>query len=265
MTKRVVFCTYPGVYSEKVFAALQSSSEVDVVGVVLSTRTANMQDNLFTGAWRHIRRSGIHYALYQWAVTLGYESLGQLTGRPSLKARLEALAIPVLCTQDINQPEALAFINQVNPDILLSAHFNQLIKAALLSMPSLSCINIHPSLLPDFKGVDPGFFMMLENAGTMGASVHLISEGLDEGDILAQRTLCDVKNCSLMSLNLALFQQGIEAAIEVITSDTWTPQPQVMRGRYDSWPSKKQVKSFRQRYPLLKFRQWLSLATKQLQ
>ena len=263
MTKRVVLCTYPSVYSECVVAALQSSSDVELVGVVLSTRTANMQDNLLKGAWRHIRRSGIHYTLYQWVVTLGYETLGQLTGRPSLKARLESLGIPVLPTKDINHCDAIDFINQFSPDILLTAHFNQLIKPVLLDRSSFSCINLHPSLLPDFKGVDPGFFMLLNDAKSVGVTVHLISECVDEGDILLQKPLRDLNVNSLMSMNMELFQLGAEAVIEVISSETWTPQPQVIDGRYDSWPTKEQVKSFRHRYPLLKLKEWFSLVLKQ--
>ena len=263
MTKRVVLCTYPSVYSECVVAALQSSSDVELVAVVLSTRTANMQDNLFKGAWRHIRRSGIHYTLYQWAVTFGYESLGQLTGRLRLKDRLSSLGIPVFCTHDINQPDAVDFIQQHAPDIMLTAHFNQLIKPILLDRSSFICINLHPSLLPDFKGVDPGFFMLLDEAKVMGVTAHLISECVDEGDILLQKPLLDMNVNSLMSLNIALFQLGAQAVIEVISSETCIAKPQVTPGRYDSWPTKQQVKCFRQRYSLLKLKEWFSIVVKQ--
>lgn len=251
MTKRVIFCTYPSLYSDIVLGSLLSASDIELVGVVISTRTANIKDNLISGAWRHIRRSGTYYSLYQWAVTFGYESMGRLSGRPSLRKRMESMGIPVLSTQDINQPDSLAFIREVNPNFLLSAHFNQLIKPVLLSDPSLTCLNIHPSLLPHYKGVDPGFFMLLDDAKTMGVTVHLQSEVFDEGDILMQRVLLNPPKKSLVSLNKALFQLGADAAVDVMTSDSWDPKPQTTGGRYDSWPSKAQVRLFRKQHKLL--------------
>ena len=247
MSKRVVFCTYPSLYSDIVLSALLSSADVQLVGVVVSTRTANTHDTMLRGAWRHLKRSGIYYSLYQWVVTQGYETLGKWHGKPSLRQRMASKGVPVLSTQDINQPDSLGFIQEIKPDILLCAHFNQLIKPVLLSLPSLTCLNIHPSLLPHYKGVDPGFFMLLDDANMMGVTVHLQSEVFDEGDILIQRVLHDPPKQSLMALNQALFQLGADAAVEVIASDSWTPQSQVFGGRYDSWPTKEQVSLFRQK------------------
>ena len=262
VTKRVVFCTYPSLYSDIVLDSLLSSSEIELVGVIISTRTANTHDGFIRGAWRHLQRSGIHYSVYQWAVTAGYESLGKFSGRQSFRKTIETMGIPVWCTQDINDSDSLAFVEKISPDILLSAHFNQLIKPTLLSFPSLDCINIHPSLLPDFKGVDPGFFMLMDEAEMMGVTVHLQSDVFDEGEILAQRILHNHQKQSLMALNMSLFQLGADAAVEVIAADSWIPQPQITMGRYDSWPSKAQVRSFRARYKLLALRQWFSYAAK---
>ena len=251
MKKRVVFCTYPSLYSDIVLSTLLSSADVEVVGVVISTRTANTHDNFLRGAWRHIKRSGVYYSLYQWAVTQGYEDSRKWRGKPSLRQRVEDMGVPVLPTQNINQPDSLEFIKGIKAEILLCAHFNQLIESTLLNLPSLSCLNIHPSLLPHYKGVDPGFFMLLDDAKTMGVTVHLQSEVFDEGDILMQRTLHNPPKQSLVSLNRALFQLGADAAVDVITLDSWDPQPQSADGRYDSWPSKAQVCLFRKQHRLL--------------
>lgn len=251
MPKRIAFCTYPSLYSDIVLSTLLSSAEVELVGVVISTRTANTHDNFFRGAWRHVKRSGVYYSLYQWAVTQGYDTFRKWRGKPSLKQRVEAIGVPVLSTQDINQPDSLGFIQEVKADFLLCAHFNQLIKSTLLNLPSLSCLNIHPSLLPHYKGVDPGFFMLLDDAKTMGVTVHLQSQVFDEGDVLMQRTLHNPPKQSLVSLNRELFQLGADAAVDVITLDSWDPQPQSAGGRYDSWPSKAQVRLFRKQHRLL--------------
>lgn len=251
MSKRVVFCTYPSLYSDIVLSALLSNADIELVGVVMSTRTANTQDNFFTGAWRHLKRSGVCYTFYQWVVTQGYQVLINWRGKSSLRQRIESLGIPILPTRDINHADSLAFIQNIKADILLCAHFNQLIKPVLLGIPSLSCLNIHPSLLPDYKGVDPGFYMLLDDAETMGVTVHLQSEIFDEGDILAQRVLHQPPKRSLMSLNSVLFQLGADAAVEVITSNDWSPKPQASGGRYDSWPTKAQVRLFRKKYRLL--------------
>ena len=256
LRKKILFCTYPSIYSDLVLQCLLNSAEIDLVGVVYSTRTANIHDSFLQGAFRHLRRSGFAYSFYQWLVTDGYAIAKSFLGRSSIEGRLLQQGIPVHKTSDINAIASEAFVSAVAADYLLCAHFNQLLKPMLLSIPTRGCVNIHPSLLPDYKGVDPAFYMLLEQAQQIGVSVHFQSEQFDEGDLLVQRSLEMVSSESLLSLNSRLFVAGAEAFISLMSEDALFPVRQDSGGRYDSWPTSNQVARLRKKALLWRFNEW---------
>jgi len=59
----------------------------------------------------------------------------------------------------------------------------------VLGIGKTQCINIHPSLLPEYKGVDPVFFAMKDNSEEIGVSLHEMDEDFDSGRILLQSSI----------------------------------------------------------------------------
>ena len=102
-----------------------------------------------------VRRSGIAYSLYLWCATTLADWLCALGGAELSPFRRPGLS--VLTTRNLNDAEGLRFLAECAPDILVSAFFNQRLNAAALALPTRGCLNIHPSLLPEAKGVDPVF------------------------------------------------------------------------------------------------------------
>ena len=145
-------------------------------------------------------------------------------------------------------------------DVMLSAHFNQLIKPEVLQIPHLKCLNIHPSLLPKYKGVDPVFYALLHREERTGVTVHFQEEKLDAGRILQQDSVPIEDNDSLLSLNIKLFTQGAVAAVSQIkrltVDSVGTAQGDQQRG-YDSWPASDNVRVFQKARKLLCWRELL--------
>ena len=159
---RLIFCTYPSLYSAVVLKTLWQIPDIQVVGVVCSTRVLRKDYSTFYGSWRQFVRSGPQYASYLWWITSGYRLLYRLKKRLTFDGLLEQYtAGPILYTDDINQVSAQNYLQDRQADFLLSAHFNQLIAPQTLTLPVVGCLNIHPSLLPDYKGVDPAFTLCL--------------------------------------------------------------------------------------------------------
>lgn len=247
--RRVVFCTYPSVYSDLVLDTLLQAEALEVVGVVCSTR-ANLV--------RHIRQSGWRYALYLVFITTGYFALRKLWRRRGWQQRLIAQQVPFLSTADINAPESLRFIQDCQADVLLCAHFNQVLGAEALALPKLAPLNIHPSLLPRLKGVDPAFYALLRYMSETGVTVHLQDEVLDHGAILAQSPLKPRRQDSLLSLNAKLFKLGAISAVQQISQLTPDTQGEAQQGqgRYDSWPSCQDSKQFRRQRPFWRWQEY---------
>ncbi len=234
---RVVLGTHSSLYSSRVLEALLAAPGVELAGIVNSTRVLTASGSPLRDIARLLQRSGLRYALHLWLATSGYELL---TPGRRLHARARTLDIPVFDTPDVNAAEGLAFVRELAPDLCLSAYFNQIVKPPLLELPRLGCINIHPSLLPHNRGVDPLFYARLRGETEGGVTVHRLDAELDTGPILCQRT-CELDHReSLMAGYDHLFRLGAELAVEAIsaveTGAAGTAQQE--EGNYDGWPGR---------------------------
>ena len=237
---RVLFCGCDGLFSALVLRRLLVCDGVEVVGVVRSTRLLRPGYGFLRGAWHQVRQSGIIYALYLWMVTSGVEVLS----RCSLRRLVRSHGIPILATRNLNDSIGLAFVARAQPDVLISAFFNQRIGDEVLGLPGMGGLNIHPSLLPEFRGVDPVFFARLRGAPEMGVTVHRLERRLDMGRILVQQPLEIPAADSVFRTTARLFAVGghllAAALVNPLSRQAGYPQPE--SGSYDSWPSADQVR-----------------------
>jgi methionyl-tRNA formyltransferase len=123
-----------------------------------------------------------------------------LTGLPSKAGRGMAerasrveeaalkLGLPVERTGPLSRNDALAeALSSEQPDIVFVVDFAQLIREPLLSAPRYGCLNIHPSLLPRWRGAAPVQRALLNGDAVTGVTVFRLVEELDAGPILAQK------------------------------------------------------------------------------
>lgn len=237
---RLLLCTSGGLHGARAMRCLSADPRVRIVGVVLSTRVYGKADGWLQGVWRLYRRSGLTYLLYLWAST----GLADFRLRQSVPAQANTLGCPVHATADVNDVASRAFIDQCAPDLLVSAFFNQRMKSVVFERPSMCAVNIHPSLLPALKGVDPVFYAQLRAQRPLGVSVHRVADELDTGQVLAQTSLPVPADTSVLAATAMLFERGAELVLEnlpqLLAGDAGAPQ--VGEGSYDSWPLPGQVR-----------------------
>ena len=252
--KRLIFCTYSSIYSSIVLKKLLADDGLEVVAIINSTRLISPKYGFFKGACKHIQLSGWRYATYLFMVT---DLFSWLKSSKTVHAIAKKQAIPVLDTSDINSPEANHFILSKKPQLLLAAHFNQLVKEPLLDLP---CINIHPSLLPAYKGVDPVFYAQLDRQKELGVSLHKMAEDFDTGEVILQKKIHSHPEDSLLSLNCSLFAAGAELVSCYFDPDKKIEQldkTDVKNNHYDSWPNRSTIKKYRQQgYRLLRLKEY---------
>lgn len=97
-------------------------------------------------------------------------------------------AIPVFEARRLNAPGTHDTIASLQPDVACVACFPWRIPRSLLELPPHGFLNIHPSLLPAYRGPEP-LFWILHDGATPGVTVHFMDEGLDTGDIAAQASI----------------------------------------------------------------------------
>lgn len=82
-------------------------------------------------------------------------------------------------------------LKAINPNLFILVWWPYILKKKLLTIPSYSTINLHPSLLPFYKGKDPNFWSILNN-GPYGVSIHVANQNIDSGDIIFQKKIKNI-------------------------------------------------------------------------
>ena len=102
---------------------------------------------------------------------------------------LEREKVPRIPCPNVNAPKFIEYVKSLNIDLIVSCIFPQILKAAILRIPRFGAINCHPSLLPRYAGPQPEFWMLKNGESLAGITVHMMTEGIDAGDIVAQQEL----------------------------------------------------------------------------
>ena len=125
--------------------------------------------------------------------------------------------------------EAVSALAGYQPDIIMVAAYGQILPPAVLEIPRYGCINIHPSLLPRFRGASPVVAAILAGDEFTGVSIMLLDEGMDTGPILARAQIPISGRDTTGTLTAKLSRIGAQLLLEVLPR--WlggeiSPQPQ---------------------------------------
>jgi methionyl-tRNA formyltransferase len=122
-----------------------------------------------------------------------------------LKKICEDINIPFYRTENINSTAIENAIRGLNPELIVVGHFQKLLKPNIFLIPSLGCINLHPSLLPDYKGLSPIQRPIMHGEKETGVTVHFIDEGVDTGKIIVQQRIPLTPDMYVSDLQTKLF------------------------------------------------------------
>jgi len=134
---------------------------------------------------RGARPGAARPALHRLA-SAGYRMLGR--GLPEVRALASRRGIPYHL-MDRGCDEKLArWVRERAPDLIVVCGMVELLEREIYSIPPLGAINLHPSLLPRYRGPDPLFWAYHDMDLLGGATVHAVDDGADTGDILFQES-----------------------------------------------------------------------------
>ncbi len=100
------------------------------------------------------------------------------------KAR--GLSIPVVYAPEKSQHDLLMKLSAIPADYILVACWPYLLSREVIALAGKAALNIHPSLLPRYRGANPIVDQLASGEDELGVTLHLLNEKFDQGDILAQ-------------------------------------------------------------------------------
>ncbi|EOT46563.1 MULTISPECIES: methionyl-tRNA formyltransferase [Enterococcus] len=178
--------------------------------------------------------------ILQGLVESGYEVVAVVTqpdrpvGRKKIiqatpvKEAALALEIPVLQPEKISGSPEVAIIQELAPDLIVTAAFGQFLPESVLSIPKIAAINVHASLLPKYRGGAPVHYAIMEGEDKTGVTIMEMIKKMDAGGIYAQKEIPITKedNVGIMFDKLSLVGRELllKALPAIIEGQTPTPQ-----------------------------------------
>ena len=167
----------------------------------------------------------------------------------SIKAATLSLGSSFLKTENINSESVIKYLKGNNVDLIVSFSAPCIFRKELLEVPRYGCINLHCSLLPEFSGLLPSFWTLYEKASHIGATIHMMDNRIDNGDILDQVKLETPKNISIYE-NIKITKElggnlMVKVIKKIIKNEITKIDNKYDEKKYRTWPTIDQLKEFR--------------------
>lgn len=154
---------------------------------------------------------------------------GQTITATPVKTIAERNNLLVFQPGKVEEPNFLDIFRDLSPDLIVVSAFGQILPREMIEGPPMGCINVHPSLLPKYRGAAPINWSLIRGETKTGVTIMLMNEGLDTGDILIQEETIIGQEETFGMLHDRLAKMGAELlvkTIEMIQNDAIRPIPQ---------------------------------------
>lgn len=135
---------------------------------------------------------------------------------PPVKVEAQKHGIPVLQPEKVKNKEDLQAVLNLEPELIITAAFGQILPKPLLDAPKYGCINVHASLLPELRGGAPIHYSIIQGKEKTGITIMYMAEKLDAGDILTQVEVEIAKDDTVGSLHDKLSEAGSKLLLETL-------------------------------------------------
>ena len=121
---------------------------------------------------------------------------------------------------DINSEDVQNLLKDLNIDLIAVCHFQKILNKNIIDIPKSGCINLHPSLLPNYRGMSPQHWPIINGDDETGITVHFINVGVDTGDIILQKKISidsDIYVSNMQRNMLSVYQSIMKESIDLIS------------------------------------------------
>lgn len=139
----------------------------------------------------------------------------RLTFSPVKEVAL-SLGLEVVQPESLKNAGVVRHLSSYAPEVIVIAAFGKILPAEVLALPRFGCVNVHPSLLPRYRGPSPVAAAILNGDETTGVTIMLLDEGVDSGPILSQQEVPILEDDTTGSLSARLAEVGARLLIETL-------------------------------------------------
>ncbi len=133
-----------------------------------------------------------------------------------VKVEAENLGLRINTPETIGSPDSLNLLKQIRPDLLVVCDYGQFLPSCILKTAKLATVNIHPSLLPRYRGAAPIPWTLANGDTVTGNTILHVSEKMDAGDIILQKQKVLRGDETAGELEKVMAEEGAELLIRAI-------------------------------------------------
>ena len=134
---------------------------------------------------------------------------------------------------ELDEPELIQKIQELDVDAAVVCSFNYKIPKVLLNATKDGFINVHPSMLPKYRGGNPYSRVIMNGETETGVTIHFMDEGFDTGDIIAQKAYHIHSKATMGTLFNELNVIGIELLLQVLQAYETQELPRIPQPKGD--------------------------------
>ena len=135
---------------------------------------------------------------------------------PPVKEAAVAHQIPVYQPEKIRRPECVEELRKYQADVIVVVAFGQILPKDILELTPYGCINVHASLLPDYRGAAPIQWAIINGEKETGVTTMQMDEGLDTGDMILKQEVPILPDETGESLHDKLAAVGAALCVETL-------------------------------------------------
>jgi methionyl-tRNA formyltransferase len=141
---------------------------------------------------------------------------GLLLERSKIEVFAKEKKLAVFCPQSLKDAKTIDELRKADPEYIITCAYGLFLPKEVLTLPRNVCINIHPSLLPKYRGAAPINWALINGELRTGTTTIVMDEGMDTGDILLQKELDILPNDNTETLGERLAILSAQCLIETI-------------------------------------------------
>ena len=141
---------------------------------------------------------------------------GRTSTSPAVKAAADDLGLPVYQPASLKDSGVVEQLRALAPELIVGVAYGQLIVPQVLAIPPRGVLNVHPSLLPRWRGASPVAAAIMAGDDETGVSIMLMDEGLDSGAVLSQTVRAISAADTTGSLTKALAEEGADLLADTL-------------------------------------------------
>ena len=128
----------------------------------------------------------------------------------------DKLGLPVMTPKNLKNDATKNYLQKLDLDFIVVVAYGHILPKEILDIPKYGCINLHASLLPRWRGAAPIHRAIMAGDDKTGISIMLMSEGLDEGEILSIQEFAISEEDTINILSNKLAYKGAELLVKTI-------------------------------------------------